>query len=106
MKCQSCGQENKDAVKACRKCGRSLLIPPAWFPDLRWHLKTLGAIYAALIVLYFGVSFALRRLPEPYHLRDIPPEMTPWLWSGPKFVPEEDLRAPGGAPPPPPPARR
>ena len=94
MKCQSCGQENKDAAKACRKCGRSLLIPPAWFPDMRWHLKTLGTIYALLVLFYLGVTLALKSLPRPYHLRRIPVEMTPWLRPGAKHLAEDELKAP------------
>jgi len=104
MKCMTCAQENKDTAKTCKKCGRDLTVPPAWFPDARWHLKTLGIIYLSLIALYFGASFLLRRLPKPYHIRQIPPEMTPWLRPGPKHQPEERLQAP--APPPEsPPAR-
>lgn len=94
MRCTSCGQENKDASRACKKCGRDLMVSPAWFPDARWHLKTLGAIYAALIVIYFGVSYALRTLPKPYDIRSIPPEMTPWLRPGAKHLPEKELKAP------------
>lgn len=94
MKCLNCGQDNKETAKACRKCGRDLAVPPAWFPDAAWHLRTLGAIYALLIVFYFGVTFALKQLPPPYNLRQIPPEMTPWLGHGPKFVPEDKLKAP------------
>ncbi|MDD5657328.1 MAG: hypothetical protein PHF00_08765 [Elusimicrobia bacterium] len=94
----TCAQENKDTAKICKKCGRDLTVPPAWFPDARWHLKVLGLIYVALIAAYFGVSFLLRSLPKPYHIRQIPPEMTPWLRHGPKFLPEDQLKAP---PPPP-----
>lgn len=79
MRCPNCAQENKDTAKACKKCGRDMAVPPAWFPDWRWHARTLGLIYASLLVLYVGVSFALRRLPKPYDIRRIPPEMTPWL---------------------------
>lgn len=79
MKCLSCGQDNKETSKACKKCGRSLAVAPAWFPDWKWHARALGIIYAVLTCVYFGVSFALRKLPEPYHIRTIPPEMTPWL---------------------------
>ncbi len=79
MKCPNCSQDNKDAAKACRKCGRDLTVPPAWFPDWRWHGRALGMIYAGLVVLYLGVSFVLKRLPEPYHIRRIPAELTPWL---------------------------
>ncbi|MBI4425215.1 MAG: zinc ribbon domain-containing protein [Elusimicrobia bacterium] len=79
MKCHNCGSENKDAAKICKKCARDLSVPPAWFPDWRWHARTLGIIYGGLIVAYFSVSFVLRKLPPPYHLRQIAPEMTPWL---------------------------
>lgn len=89
----NCGQENKDTAKACRKCSRDLTTPPAWFPDAVWHVKTLGIIYACLVVFYFGVSYALKNLPKPYHLRKIPIEMTPWLGKT-KFVPEDQLKAP------------
>jgi hypothetical protein len=105
MKCQSCGQENKDTAKACKKCTRDLSIPPAWFPDARWHMKTLGVIYGILIVAYFGVSAALKTLPKPYHLRKIPIEMTPWLRSGEKFLAEDELKAPPPAPEPAKPAK-
>jgi hypothetical protein len=95
MKCLDCGQENKDTAKFCRKCDRDLSVPPAWFPDAAWHVRALGIIYASLIVLYFGVSAALARLPKPYDMRHIPIEMTPWLRpDGKKFVPEDELKAP------------
>ena len=97
MKCMSCGQENKDSAKACKKCARDLTIPPAWFPDAQWHMRTLAAIYAGLTVIYFGVSFALKSLPRPYHIRRIAPELTPWLRT-PKFVPEDQLKAPAPKP--------
>lgn len=99
MKCMNCGQENKDTAKTCKKCGRDFAIPPAWFPDARWHLRTLGIIYACLIVLYVGVSHLLRLLPKPYHVRRIPIEMTPWLRPGVKHLPEDQLQAPPPAPP-------
>lgn len=95
MKCPGCGFDNKETAKACRKCGRDLTVPPAWFPDAAWHLRTLGIIYACLIVFYFGVSAALSKLPKPYQLRQIPVEMTPWLAPGGKvFLDEEHLKAP------------
>jgi hypothetical protein len=94
MKCLNCGQDNKETAKVCRKCGRDLTVPPAWFPDAAWHLRTLGVIYAVLIVFYFGVSLALKQLPKPYNLREIPIEMTPWLRHGEKFLPEDQLKAP------------
>lgn len=79
MKCLNCGQENKDAARACKKCGRDLAVPPAWFPDWKWHARTLGIIYTGVTLLYIAASWALKRLPEPYHIRRIAPEMTPWL---------------------------
>jgi hypothetical protein len=94
----SCGQENKETAKACKKCGRDLTIPPAWFPDAKWHLRTLGIIYACLVVCYFGVSYLLRKLPKPYNIRKIPIEMTPWLRHGNKHVPEDQLQAPAQQP--------
>ncbi len=96
MKCMNCGQENKDAAKNCKKCSRSLSIPPAWFPDTNWHIRTLSLIYIGLIIVYFGVNFFLGKFPKPYHLRDIAPEMTPWLTSPgkPKHLPEDQLKAP------------
>ena len=93
MKCLSCGQEHKETAKVCRKCGRDMTIPPAWFPNAAWHLRTLAIIYCALTVLYFAITFALKRLPKPYHLRQIPIEMTPWLRHGEKFLPEDQLKA-------------
>lgn len=95
MKCLDCGVDNKDAAKHCKKCGRDLSIPAAWHPDAFWHLRTIGIIYAGLTVLYFGVSAALSTLPRPYHLRQIPVEMTPWLAPGGKVhLPEDQLKAP------------
>lgn len=95
MKCVSCGVDNKDAAKTCKKCGRDMSVPAAWFPDARWHLKTLGIIYAGLIGFYLVVNAVLSGLPKPYHLRKIPIEMTPWLVPGGKVhLPEEQLKAP------------
>jgi hypothetical protein len=51
----------------------------AWRPTLRWHLKTLGGIYLALILFYAALTAFLSRVPPPYKLRDIPQEVTPWL---------------------------
>ena len=79
MKCLNCGQENKVAVKLCKKCGRDMTLPPVWFPDWKWHLRTLAWIYIALIVVFFMTRYLLRKLPPPYHTRQIPSEMTPWL---------------------------
>lgn len=50
-----------------------------WRPDWKWHLRALGIIYAGLVVVYFALSAFLSRVPEPYRMRDIPKEMTPWL---------------------------
>jgi hypothetical protein len=50
-----------------------------WWPTWRWHLKALAGIYLFLTIFYFVVDHWLSRLPEPYRLRDIPMEMTPWL---------------------------
>jgi hypothetical protein len=99
MKCVGCGSDNKDTLKACRKCGRDMTVPLAWLPDAAWHMKTLAIIYAALAVFYFGVTTTLRRLPKPYSLRRIPIEMTPWLVPGGKVhLPEDQLKAPATPP--------
>jgi hypothetical protein len=74
MKCPNCHAENKDHVKNCRKCGAILNIMPMWSPTWQWHLKTLGVIYAGLVVLFFLLNWLLK----PY-MRDIPAEITPWL---------------------------
>lgn len=85
-------QPSKKSKKAA---AQEILISPPWFPDARWHARTLGLIYAALIVAYFGISAGLSRLPKPYQLRRIPMEMTPWLNPGGKVhLPEEQLKAP------------
>ncbi len=76
MKCPACSVENKDNAKNCKKCGSALNVTPLWAPTWEWHGKTLGVIYASLIVVYFLLNWMLR----PY-LRDIPPEVTPWLKS-------------------------
>lgn len=81
--------------KSKKAAAQEALISPPWFPDAKWHARTLGVIYAALIVAYFSVSHALSRLPKPYHLRRIPMEMTPWLNPGGKLhLTEEQLKAP------------
>ena len=74
MKCPSCSSENKDAATQCKKCGMLLNVQPMWSPDWHWHAKVLGTIYVGLIIAYFFLTWALK----PY-LRDIPPEVTPWL---------------------------
>ena len=74
MKCPQCQVDNKDQAKSCRKCGANLQLPPLWQPTWRWHAKTLGIIYAILIVLFF----VMKALLKPY-VRVLPPEVTPWL---------------------------
>lgn len=80
MKCLNCGQENKVSTRLCKKCGRDMTLPPVWFPDWKWHLRTLAWIYLSLIVAFFTLNFLLHKLPPPYHMRNIPPEMTPWIY--------------------------
>lgn len=74
MKCPQCQTDNKDVAKSCRKCGMNLALPPLWQPTWRWHLKTLGIVYVVIVVLFFIV----RGLLKPY-VRQLPPEVTPWL---------------------------
>lgn len=50
-----------------------------WRPSWMWHLKVLAGIYLFLTVFYFAADHWLSRLPQPYRLRDVPMEMTPWL---------------------------
>jgi len=59
---------------SCRKCGKSLQLEPLWQPTWNWHMKTLGIIYAIVLVLFF----VLKGLLKPY-VRHLPPEVTPWL---------------------------
>lgn len=79
VNCPNCNTQQKVKVKNCKKCGWDLNAPPAWMPTWKWHLKTLGIIYAILIVAYFVIDAWLTRLPPPFDIRDIPPEVTPWL---------------------------
>ena len=72
MKCPSCATENKDNVLQCKKCGSALVV--MWAPTKAWHIRTLSVIYACLIVAFFLLSHLLK----PY-LREIPPDVTPWL---------------------------
>ncbi|MBI3013422.1 MAG: hypothetical protein HYY63_07345 [Elusimicrobia bacterium] len=74
MKCPACKTDNKDTAKNCKKCGSILMIQPMWSPTWKWHAKTLGFIYLGLIFLFFLLNWFL----GPY-LRQIPPEVTPWL---------------------------
>jgi hypothetical protein len=89
--------------KSKKAAFQEALAAPPWFPDAKWHLRTLGIIYGVLIVAFFGLSHVLRRLPKPYNLRRIPMEMTPWLNPGGKLhLPEEQLKAPPDDAPAPP----
>ena len=85
-------QQSKKSKKAA---AQEALISPPWFPDAKWHARTLGIIYAVLIVAYFGISHVLSGLPKPYQLRRIPMEMTPWLNPGGKVhLAEDQLKVP------------
>jgi hypothetical protein len=79
IKCSTCGQANKESAKACRKCGADMTLPPAWFPDWKWHAKALGVIYVGLTIIFFAAKHFLGKLPPPFHQRELPPQMTPWL---------------------------
>ncbi|MDR1942332.1 MAG: hypothetical protein LBQ47_08400 [Endomicrobium sp.] len=48
-----------------------------WRPDYKWLANTAGIILAALIILFFTLNLLLK----PY-MRQIPKEITPWLYSG------------------------
>ena len=78
------------------------LVSPPWYPDARWHLRTLAVIYAVIITAYYAISSLLSTLPKPYHLRQIPIEMTPWLRpKAERHQPEDKLKAPPETPPAP-----
>ena len=79
MKCLVCQTDNKEGAKVCRKCGINMQLEPLWKPTWKWHAKTLGIIYVCLIVLYFVISTFLTRIPEPYRMRTVPKDITPWL---------------------------
>jgi hypothetical protein len=92
MKCPKCGSDNRSAAKQCGRCGArfdAAAAPPKagptapseplWKPDWRWHLRALAAVYIFLFCVYLGLNLFLSKVPEPYRMRDIPPEMTPWL---------------------------
>jgi hypothetical protein len=80
MKCPDCQTENKANLRFCKKCGKDLTALPKWYPDLKWHLKTLSVIYLILIIFFFAMSHFLHKLPPPYDQRLIPKETTPWLY--------------------------
>ena len=88
-------QPNQPPKKGKKAAYQEALVAPPWFPDARWHFRTLAIIYGILVVAYAGISHALSRLPKPYHLRVIPIEMTPWLRpAGERHLPEEQFKAP------------
>ena len=80
MKCPSCIAENKDAATSCKKCGSAMVLQALYAPTRESHLKMLGLIYGILIVVYFFLNWLLK----PY-MRQIPPEVTPWLPSAQKI---------------------
>jgi hypothetical protein len=74
IKCPTCSAENKDQAKACRKCGVNLQLQPLWRPTWAWHGRTLAIVYAIVIVVFFIVRAWLK----PY-VRQLPPDITPWM---------------------------
>jgi hypothetical protein len=79
MICLACKMDNKEGSGQCRKCGATLQMEPLWAPSWAWHFKVLGGIYIALIVVYFALSAFLKKIPEPYRMRQVPSDVTPWL---------------------------
>lgn len=79
MKCPKCGHLNKEGLKACKKCNTLLVIEPLWTPDWQTHRKMLIWIFSTLLVVFFGLKLILHKLPDPYRIRQIPLEVTPWL---------------------------
>lgn len=79
MKCPACQLDNKENAKTCRKCGADMNAEPLWKPTWKWHAKVLGVIYAVLVVAYFGISTFLSKIPQPYRMREVPKDVTPWL---------------------------
>lgn len=79
MKCVICQTDNKENAKNCRKCGVDLQLEPLWRPTWSWHLKTLGVIYVILVIAYFAISKFLSTVPQPYRMREVPKEITPWI---------------------------
>lgn len=79
MKCSVCGTDNKEEAKVCRKCGLDLTLEPLWRPTWKWHFKVLGTLYVLLAVAYFAISAFLSKIPQPYRMRDVPKDVTPWL---------------------------
>ncbi|MDR2437581.1 MAG: hypothetical protein LBD17_05925 [Endomicrobium sp.] len=48
-----------------------------WNPSCSWYFKTFAIVIGVLIVLFFILNIALK----PY-MRQINPELTPWIKSG------------------------
>lgn len=42
-------------------------------------LKILGVLYCLIIFGFLVLQYGLNQLDRPYHKRDIPAEITPWL---------------------------
>ena len=82
MICSVCQTDNKETAKACRKCGIDLQTPPLWKPTWAWHGRVLLGVYVVLTIAYFAISAFLSRIPEPYRMRKIPKEVTPWIKNG------------------------
>ncbi|MBV9079772.1 MAG: hypothetical protein JO102_01490 [Elusimicrobia bacterium] len=82
MICAVCQTDNRDNAKTCRKCGADLNVEPLWRPTWKWHARTLAAIYIVLGVAYFAISSFLKKIPEPYRMRTVPKEVTPWIKNG------------------------
>lgn len=86
MKHAQTPHENKSAAKQAKKNAPETPQEQPWFPDWRWHLKTLSIIYLLLIAGFFTTRHFLAKLEPPYNIRQLPSEMTPWL--NPKNYPE------------------
>jgi len=83
MICVVCQTDNKDTNRTCRKCNLDLgTAAQLWAPTWKWHARVLGGIYLVLIAAYFAISTFLNRLPEPYRMREVPKEITPWMQKG------------------------
>jgi len=65
---------NRQSPKPVKKAVRVEDLPPLWRPTWAWHRKTLIIIYATVVVLFLLAKVWLK----PY-VRELPPEITPWL---------------------------
>ena len=78
--CIACQSENKEDANVCKKCGVDMKMGPLWHPTWSWHLKTLGIVYVVLAIAYFSLSHFLGEvIPEPYKMRNVSKDVTPWL---------------------------